>query len=485
MLFQGKKINCIIAYNNNKYSFELERHKTMNDLMNVFTSKIVDKNYPFLVLQNINNKLIEIKNLDTTLLSLIIDKNDHLLFQFVKSFKCPCCSSICDNKKKYIKNYCLNCNKYMCSDCSNKKDSKHNSHDLININQNNLKESIKLWHISLNADLSNLITSFNRQFDFINDKGSDIKIDTWMENIFKKIKDYENILIDIKNKCLELKPIIKETEDILNKAMSNLTKAEQEINSDFFNNDKISNKYFTFFDAENEIQKLKDNYLEIKSIKGKLNDIIDVNNIKAYDEILYNIPKSFEDLSKVSLLILEDLKTFETKVPKFGIDKKDKSRKINDLILTNNTLFRTANDSSNNKTKNKNFHKIRDGEKKKTDISLKIPKVLYSENNEEKDNINYNFKDSDKKLLIIKNMKDNPDSRRKSSDIKVLKNNNNIINGTDPLRYTPKNLKLPKIIMNNEKEKNNNIFYNHHYTTDLKRSAQFQKLSSTSKNLIK
>ena len=39
MLFQGKKINCIITYKNKNYSFDLEKHKTVNDLYNAFTEK--------------------------------------------------------------------------------------------------------------------------------------------------------------------------------------------------------------------------------------------------------------------------------------------------------------------------------------------------------------------------------------------------------------------------------------------------------------
>ena len=175
MLFQGKKITCIITYNEKKYSFDLERHKTINDLYNIFTEKIPDKTYPFIIMHCINkNNLVEITNLDTTLLSLEKEKNDQMFFKFIKSFKCPSCLTVCDNEKNYINKYCIECNQYVCSVCSNKKNSKHKSHYLINIDQSNLKDSIKLWNINLNADLSNQITNFNRQLNFINGS-NDIK----------------------------------------------------------------------------------------------------------------------------------------------------------------------------------------------------------------------------------------------------------------------------------------------------------------------
>ena len=261
-----------------------------------------------------NKNLSEITNLDTTLLSLEKDKNEKLLFQFIKSFKCPTCLSNCDNENKIINKYCLNCNQYVCSTCSKQKDSKHNTHYLLNIDQNNLKDSIKLWNINLNAELSNIITFFNRQLSFVNEKDFEIKIKLWLDNIFKKIQYYQNLINDIRTRISEIQSIIKESENLLNKAMANLTRSEQEINTDIFGNDRIINKFFSFSEAEKQILKLKDNYNEINDVKSKISTIIDLNNIKKYEEILYDIPRSFDDLSKTAFLILEDLKIYEKKI---------------------------------------------------------------------------------------------------------------------------------------------------------------------------
>ena len=184
MLFQGKKITCIINYNEKKYSFDLEKHKTINDLYNIFIEKVANKNYPYVIMHISNkNNMVEITNLETALLSLGRNKNEQLLFKFIKSFKCPSCQTVCDNEKKFINNYCLECNQYICSICS-KDDSKHSKHYLVNIDQNNLKDSIKLWNINLNADLSNQITFFNRQLNFVNQTESDIKTNLWLDSNF-------------------------------------------------------------------------------------------------------------------------------------------------------------------------------------------------------------------------------------------------------------------------------------------------------------
>ena len=485
MLFQGKKITCIITYKEKKYSFELEKHKTVNDLYNSFTDKIRDKNYPFIIKYSSNKSLVEIKNLDTTLLSLERDKNEQILFQFIKSFKCQSCNSICDNEFKFINKYCLDCNKYICSNCSKQNDSIHNSHYLININQNNLKDSIKLWNINLNADLSNQITFFNRQLNFINEKDSEVKQKLWLDNIYKKIKYLEGILNEIKNKYEDLKNIFKETEDILNKAMSNLTKNEQEISSYISNKEKLSNKFFSFSEAEKQIQILKKNYIEIKNAKNKVTTIIDLNNIKKYEETLYYVPKSFDDLSKAAFLILGDLKNFEQKNKKSIKNESNKnSRKIADLYLGNKILFKTANDTSTsiNKRKNKNIY-MQYYDKKRKDLSVKVKDIVtFSENNEDK---NSTFGDANKKITPISNNK-NPlfDNRRKSSEIKLFKNNNTSNRVVDSSRYTPENLKLPRIILNNDKDTKNIHFYSQ-YSDDIKRSFEFYKNSGLSTKIYK
>ena len=478
MLFQGKKITCIITYKDKKYSFDLEKHKTVNDLYNIFTEKVPDNNYPFIIMVHSNKNYVEIKNLDTTLLSLEREKNEQLLFQFIKSFKCQSCLSNCDNENTFINNYCLDCNQFICSNCTKKKDSKHNTHYLINIDQNHLKDSIKLWNINLNADLSNQITYFNRQFSFFKEKDSEIKNNLWLDSIFKKLKYFETILNDIKKKYQDLKDIFKETEGILNKAMANLTKSEQEINSDIYSNDRIANNFFSFSEAEKQIQKLKNNYIEIKDIKSKICTIIDIDNIKKYEEILYTIPKSLDDLSKASFLILEDLKIYEKKNNK--MTKKDNirdgTRKLTDIFSNNKDLFRSANDTSSFISKNKKIFRLYDNDRKKTDMSVKV-KDLLTENNEDT-NI---FKASNKKLTAIKINNNTPlvDSGRKSSELRLL-TKTNMSNGVDNSRYTPKNLKLPKIILNNDKEKRNNNFVSH-YSDDVKKSVDFHKNSNLSK----
>jgi hypothetical protein len=203
---------------------------------------------------------------------------------------------------------------YICSDCA--KDKKHEKHYLINIDQNNLKDSIKLWNINLNAELSAQITNFNKQIDFITDD-LDIKVKIWLDSIYKKLKSFEIMMNNIKIKTQEMKYYFQETEDILNKAMANLTKSEQEININIFSNEKNylnMNKYLTLQDAEVHLQKLKNNYTEIITAKKNIYDIINPESIKKWEEMIQNVPKAFDQMFKATDIIMEDLRIYELKI---------------------------------------------------------------------------------------------------------------------------------------------------------------------------
>ena len=487
MLFKGKQITCQINYESEKYSLDLDRHKTVNDLYLLFKEKIKDEEIGLIVLfspNGTNNKeLVEIKNLETTLISLEKDKNDILYFQFLKAFQCPSCLLNCDNEKKYINKYCIDCNMYICSDCF--KEKKHENHYLINIEQNNLKDSIKLWNINLNAELSEQITKFNKQINFITED-LDIKIKIWLDNIYKKLKNFELMINNIKIKTQEMKYYFQETENTLNKAMANLTKSEQEINIDFFTNEKTYfniNKYISLQEAETQIQKLKKNYTEITTAKKSLYNIINDETIKNWEEMVQNVPNIFDEMSKATDLIINDLKAYEIKNKKNG--KKETSqgrRKKTDLYLSGNILFKTSNDVQlgliRKKNKNKNIYIMQDNDRKKTDFSLKLKNSAnYNENVDEGGN-----KINDYTTRGIQNFMD----KKKIGEYKAFENEiltNMKYISKDRSRYTPKNLKLPKIAMNEKDKYNADYFEQYRYKDDMKKSIDYSKNSIIAKKI--
>ena len=482
MLFKGKQITCLVNYESEKYSFDLDKHKTLNDLYIMFQEKIQSKECYFIILfspNGSNNKeLVELKNLETTLISLEKEKNDVLNFQFLKVFKCPSCLLFCDNEKKFINKYCIDCNMYLCSDCV--KEKKHSNHYLINIDQNNLKDSIKLWNINLNAELSEQITNFNKQIDFITDD-LDTKIKIWIDNIYKKLKNFEMMINNIKIKTQEMKYYFQETEDNLNKAMANLTKSEQEINDVLFSNDKNYlnlNKYISLQDAEIQIQKLKNNYTEITEAKKNIFNIITSETMKKWEEMLINVPKVFDEIFRATDLVMEDLKIYEIKMKK-NIKKESSQgrRKKTDLYLSGNLLFKTTNDVqiglTKKRNKNKNIYILQDNERnerKKTDFTLKL------KGEDGKNKINEYTNKGIQKIMDAKNS-----GEYKAFDNEFV-NRMKYIN-KDRSRYTPKNLKLPKIVMN-DKDKYNLDYLDHfRYKDDMKKSFDYNRNSIVAKKI--
>ena len=482
MLFKGKQITCLVNYESEKYSFDLDKHKTLNDLYIMFQEKIQSKECYFIILfspNGSNNKeLVELKNLETTLISLEKEKNDVLNFQFLKVFKCPSCLLFCDNEKKFINKYCIDCNMYLCSDCV--KEKKHSNHYLINIDQNNLKDSIKLWNINLNAELSEQITNFNKQIDFITDD-LDTKMKIWIDNIYKKLKNFEMMINNIKIKTQEMKYYFQETEDNLNKAMANLTKSEQEINDVLFSNDKNYlnlNKYISLQDAEIQIQKLKNNYNEITEVKKNIFNIITSETMKKWEEMLINVPKVFDEIFRATDLVMEDLKIYEIKMKK-NIKKESSQgrRKKTDLYLSGNLLFKTTNDVqiglTKKRNKNKNIYILQDNERnerKKTDFTLKL------KGEDGKNKINEYTNKGIQKIMDAKNS-----GEYKAFDNEFV-NRMKYIN-KDRSRYTPKNLKLPKIVMN-DKDKYNLDYLDHfRYKDDMKKSFDYNRNSIVAKKI--
>ena len=320
MIFTGRKIICILKFNNNQYTYEVERHKTINDLYNLFLANEGKINFPIEIRLDTNKYAFQKKDFDTPLLTLLKDNDEEkLIFKVTKLSVCSSCSSLNNeinnsnkennNENNTISKYCLKCNKYLCNLCI-KKSSLHKNHKLIEINPNDLKNSVKLWCINLIADLSNEIISFKLQNEFMNENDFLTKAELWKNNIIAKINRFENLIKNIFEKLQNLRKLYQNKEDIYNQIMQNLMKSEKEINEQlFFERDK---KYMiSFEEAEEQIQKLKNNYEEIEKIKKKIKPIIDANNIRTMEKNMNNIPIYFDQLTESAILIEENIKNFE------------------------------------------------------------------------------------------------------------------------------------------------------------------------------
>ena len=478
MLFNGKKIKCDLNFENQELTFAMDKNQTINDLINLFLENNPSINYPIMFRLNSNKSPFDEKDLETTLLSLLNDKDDNLVFQVTRSYKCSLCSSSNidspnNDENNFISKYCLDCNKYICDMCLKKNNSNHNKHKLIDINPSDLKNSVRLWCINLIADLSNQITSFKKQTDFMNDSDFMLKMELWKNNIISKINSFENLIKKIFEKFQNLRKYYLNLGDVYDKIMQNLVKNEREINDElFFESERNKYRCISLDEAEEKIQKLKYNYEEIEKIKRDIKTIIEVNNIKTMETVMVNIPMSFDKLNTSTILIMENINTFESeKNDKDDIGKVYKypdflnlknSPKVNHNLNIFSSPFRFDKNkknenqflSGNKTTKNKNRKYFI------SNSNLKMKKV--SDNN-----INTIMnKEGGKLITQITKLSDIPASYsimnyskylKKSDDIKSMDKNVKIMNlkSTEGLYLTKENSNVKLPIINNN---NSNIY---------------------------
>lgn len=307
MLFGAKKIKCNVRYKDKKFIYELERQNTIKDIYNLFSKEeSIPQNYSSLTIKLCSNRLpFNKEEFDTPLISFETNKFNELNFEITKPYNCSNC-------KKIISKYCLVCDKYFCPSCENKE---HNKHDLVDIDPSNFQESIYLWNININANLSNDITHFNKLKDFVQDNVFGTKIKLWKDNVIKKLNTFEKFIKDICEVCNRIgKNYIEKKSEVLNKLMLDLSKTEQLINNELSigpdSKSNNNNKYFSFDEAEVLIQKLKKSYNDIKSKNTDIKELFEIENVNNLNDIMGNISSEIDELSKNGYQILDSFKNF-------------------------------------------------------------------------------------------------------------------------------------------------------------------------------
>ena len=463
MLFSGKKIKCELKFQNQAYTYEIEKHKNIKDLYNLFIESVPNVNYPLTIRLEGNEFPFEEKDLDSPLLSLIKENKENLVFEITKSYRCEYCSNFnnelnnkdINNNNGYISKYCLICCRFICNICAKKSDSIHKTHKLIDINPADLRNSVKLWCIDLIANLSEQITSFKKQSQFMNDNDFLIKLTFWKDNLIKKINKFENLIKDIFEKVKNFNIYYKNLENVYNKIMQNLINNEREMNEDLFLEGEKYIKYFSFDEAEKQIQKLKINYEEIEKLKKDIKPIIDFRNINSMEKYMNNIPMAFDKLVMNSLLIMDNINNYEKRN---DIDDIEKIYKYPEFLNHQKSISRSYTFSSN-----------------KTEEPTKIEKYFISNrkvalNNNKKKNVNINknsnnnieyndiFGEGGKLITQITKLNDIPASYSIVEYSKYIKNNNeNKILSVDSTLKKPNNPKILNLKIIEGKNDNNKI----------------------------
>lgn len=448
-------MKCSISFKNKQYTYELEKHNTVNDLFNLFLKDIPEMKKPMLARLMTNKLPFSRKDLNKPLSSFEKDAFSNLFFEISESLNCKT-SFNCKICNYPVSKYCLGCSKFICNSCVND----HLYHNLIDIDPKNLNDSLKLFQTQLIANLSEEITLFNKQFNILIDDTLSQKIINWKINILKKIETFVNFIQNLVEKKQILKSKFQSMNKKYNKIMVNMTKNEMALN----NNTK---NFTSLEETEVEILKLKDYFTIIEGLKLKEKSIINANNINNFEKYLNEIPFEFDNLSKSTLLILEDIKSFEKTS---GIDSNIRlnKSKLTDSINEKNKFenkffinikdkkkydaFLAMNKSNDNKRYSNN--KLLEQEKKML-VSITKPEEI-SEFLHQDNNININIDESNCNDSIAKNISSINNKRIIYSYNSKISGRNCGLRNSLSIKNSNNVVSLPKIFHDKKKEKTSN-----------------------------
>ena len=135
--------------------------------------------------------------------------NDEIIGYFFRknpvSIKVICKNNILNEENKdlhcfyrdpnSIKFYCRDCNMFICEDC--KINNLHSSHQLLQINIENLINCVRLYAFTLQSEI------FSYQKKMIEKYGNEISEENYFNNLMNENKEIDNLLTEIHKKFIE------------------------------------------------------------------------------------------------------------------------------------------------------------------------------------------------------------------------------------------------------------------------------------------
>ena len=263
--------------------------------------------------------------------------------------------------------YCRNCQKFLCSKCRENKE--HNSHLMIQINENNLKETVELYANLLETDIEeNINQNENFLIDF-GEKNFSVNIENKQDVIIKKLKYLTNIYIKLIH-FLENKYLKEETEKNIEQYNSSTKQISINLKNilNAFNKNKKNLNFQEIKNYFKQINEIENEYNELnKSILiYKINNSINYRINCFYEEINDNIDKlinvnSIFNLDKKSIELLNNLNFNISKNISVQFDESvyknlSKSRDNINSILNNKKYIPRQYSYSNDKDYNYNIY---------------------------------------------------------------------------------------------------------------------------------
>ena len=391
---QKLKINHIYTSPNHLLPFKkinLNNHKLPK--INYFNKRKIDyiiSNYNDNQLYTKQNEPIKLNEYTPTIKrhikKLTLTPNNNSFKKNNNKYHCSNC------KRNSMSFYCRNCQKFLCSNC--REDKGHDSHLMIQINENNFKDTVELYVNLLETDIEENINQNENFLIEFGEKNFSIDIENKQNMIIKKLKHLTNLYIKL-IKFLENIFFKEETEKNIEQYNSTTKQISINIknilnvfkkNKNNLNFQEIKNYFKQLNEIENEYNELNKNILIYK-----INNSINYRINCFYEEICNHIDKLLDsnnifNLDKKSIELLNNLKfnikktsvQFDDSVYKAHLSKSRDN--INSILNNKINLKRQSTYSNNNKNNNNNNNNDNDNNNNNNNNSNnKTLKLLDSE----------------------------------------------------------------------------------------------------------
>ena len=357
--------------------------------------------------QTVINLKIEIKDEKNIKNNTIEKKKNNTIEKGKKEeLMCPC-------QRAYINGYCRNCKKFICDFCRINK--MHHKHKIIQIDRNDLVESVKLYAITLQSNIPKKMNEADDDFEKLENNKEIYNI----ENRYNDINEKLSHIYSIYNK--KYMDILNTNNDNVNETINNYSSGSYDVNLEL---DDIVNEIIEKFIKQKKIMREEEfkYYFQLLSEKEKKieNIILPIIPYTLSNDIKEKINDMYDKIEKVLDL------TLEAKNP---IGLSSETFRIYNLILQNRN-----DEDEDEDEENKNEESEKNEEKKEENNEEKNEEENEEENeNEEKEENNSLDEDENGKQLLkgIKNKRDLQDKERQNLM------NEGILN-KDPNKYIEK-----------------------------------------------
>ena len=279
------------------------------------------------------------------------------------NFKCIC-------NRDLIANYCRNCKEFICNSC--RINQTHINHKITQVDTDNLVESVKLYALTLQNDISVNIKKTQDNNEKYNESEINNNDNNNIENRHELIKEKFDNILNIYNNCIGNLNVNNDVNQVLNDYKNETNNTNEEI-------EKILHKIYKKYTKGRKNM----TYDEFKNYFKILSEKEDELLYKSNDIISYRVNDDLNDRMKLIYDKIEQILDFTINA-KNPLGVNDETCYLYNLILKNKDINEDKETNENEDNNNNNNEKNENNEENENEDNNNNNEK--NENNEENEN---------------------------------------------------------------------------------------------------